>query len=173
MKQELRAEDAIDELFSLYGNDVFRFALYTLHDEEESLDVVQETFYRAFLSWNYFRHEASPKTWLLRIARNYMCDLLRKKKSTKEKTYALRCMTNAQTELGSTIELMDVIARLPAKYRQVIILRVIQDQSVAETAQTLGWTESKVRLTQHRAAKKLREYLQESGLGKGGYAHGN
>jgi RNA polymerase sigma-70 factor (ECF subfamily) len=62
LSTELRAEAAIDQLFSIYGDDVYRFALFTLHDENEAMDVVQETFFRAFRAWHTFRNESSPKT---------------------------------------------------------------------------------------------------------------
>src|SRR5690606_27678104 len=44
--------------------------------------------------------------------------------------------------------------------RLVIILRFIQELSIAETAEALGWTESKVKTTQHRALKVLKKEMQ-------------
>lgn len=44
--------------------------------------------------------------------------------------------------------------------KSVIILRFIQDLSIAETADALGWTESKVKTTQHRALKVLRKQME-------------
>ena len=44
--------------------------------------------------------------------------------------------------------------------RSVIILRYLQDLSIAETAQALGWTESKVKTTQHRALKVLKKHME-------------
>ena len=43
--------------------------------------------------------------------------------------------------------------------RTVIIARFIQDLSIAETAKFLGWSESKVKTTQHRALKVLRKKM--------------
>ena len=43
--------------------------------------------------------------------------------------------------------------------KMVIIMRFFQDLSIAETADVLGWTEGKVKTTQHRAIKSLREKI--------------
>ncbi|MEI2401183.1 sigma factor-like helix-turn-helix DNA-binding protein, partial [Paenibacillus phytohabitans] len=51
--------------------------------------------------------------------------------------------------------------------RLVLILRYIQSLSIAETAKALGWTESKVKTTQHRALKVLKTYMEESGVKEG------
>lgn len=45
--------------------------------------------------------------------------------------------------------------------QQVLILRFIESFSVKETAETLGWSESKVKTTQHRAIQKLKKTLGE------------
>lgn len=46
-------------------------------------------------------------------------------------------------------------------------MRYLQELSIAETADVLGWTEAKVKTTQHRAVRKARELLEKSG-GLGG-----
>lgn len=46
--------------------------------------------------------------------------------------------------------------------RTVLILRFIKELSVAETAEVLGWTESKVKTTQHRALKVLKNYIDKA-----------
>jgi RNA polymerase sigma-70 factor, ECF subfamily len=170
LNHELQAEEAIDQLFSMYGDDVYRFALFTLRDENEAMDVVQETFFRAFRSWHAFRQESSPKTWLLHIARNYVYDLLRKRRN--ERSYQKQVsITSVAAGPDTIIELMDLIERLPQPMRQVIILRCVHDLSVEHTASVLGWSTAKVRVTQHRGIKKLRALLQEPMCEKGGLAN--
>jgi RNA polymerase sigma-70 factor (ECF subfamily) len=170
LSTELRAEEAVDQLFSIYGDDVYRFALFTLHDENEAMDVVQETFFRAFRAWHTFRNESSPKTWLLHIARNYMFDMLRKRRS--ERSYQNQVsIPLVSTGPESIIELIDLIHQLPQPMKQVILLRCIHDLSVEQTASVLGWTTAKVRVTQHRGLKKLRALLQEPNCERGGLAN--
>lgn len=65
------------------------------------------------------------------------------------------------TNLNSILELEDAVSRLSPDYQQVLNLRWIEDLSVTQTAEILDWTEAKVRLTFHRAKKKLKELLDQ------------
>ncbi|MCF8564574.1 sigma-70 family RNA polymerase sigma factor [Alicyclobacillus tolerans] len=71
------SKELIRSLYDLYSNDVYRYAWATLGDSTEAHDVVQEVFLRAYRSLNSYRHDASAKTWLMTIARNYIFDVLR------------------------------------------------------------------------------------------------
>jgi RNA polymerase sigma-70 factor (ECF subfamily) len=162
---EPSAREGIRVLFDQFADDIYRYALYTLHDSAEAKDVVQEVFFRAFKQWEAFRHESSYKTWLLSIARNYMYDLLRRRK-TRDK-YLERLDAPTALHPGDRAEdqilVQQGLAQLKESYRQVIVLRHIEDLPVPEVASLLGWTEGKVRTTLHRALKRLRELLQERG----------
>ena len=57
------------------------------------------------------------------------------------------------------MEIRDALNRLKRGYREVLILRYVNELSVHETALTLGWSEKKVRNTSHRAMLKLRKIL--------------
>ena len=66
---------------------------------------------------------------------------------------------------GATFEdqvaLDDALSRLPKNYQQVIVLRFAHDLTVEDTSKVLGWSRAKVRTTQHRALKRLRESLDD------------
>jgi RNA polymerase sigma-70 factor (ECF subfamily) len=55
--------------------------------------------------------------------------------------------------------LQHALTSLKKDYRQVVILRALKDFSVRETAEILGWTESKVRVTYHRALQKMKQSI--------------
>jgi RNA polymerase sigma-70 factor (ECF subfamily) len=63
-----------------------------------------------------------------------------------------------------SLEIYSVLSQLKTSYRQVIMLRKINRFSIQETAQILGWSESKVKSTLHRAIKKLEKKLVEGGV---------
>ncbi|MBL0388646.1 sigma-70 family RNA polymerase sigma factor [Tumebacillus sp. ITR2] len=163
--QQTTAKEGIRLLFDEFANEIYRYALFTLHDDAEAKDVVQEVFFRAFKQWESFRHESSYKTWLLSIARNYMYDVLRRRK-TREK-YLDQLPSPSENLPGDfqddMIVLRESLAALKDSYRQVIVLRHIEDLPVNEVAGILGWTEGKVRTTLHRALKRLREFMEERG----------
>ncbi|QQE79645.1 RNA polymerase sigma factor [Alicyclobacillus sp. SO9] len=164
MDSELKEQ--IHRLSELYADDIYRYARLTLNDDNEANDVVQEVFFRAFKAWHNFRKESSEKTWLASIARNYMFDLLKKKKKTKQflSTYMPPYLSDEQTNITEVLIVEDAVTHLKESYRQVFILRHVEELTVAQTAETLGWTEGRVRITDMRALTKLRERLSE---GKG------
>lgn len=72
MKDMRGLEEDIRSLYEQYANDIYRYARLTLGDSSVAKDVVQEVFLRAFRSWEQFRSEANPRTWLMSITRNYL-----------------------------------------------------------------------------------------------------
>ena len=162
MDRMSRKSDIISELFLLHSNSIYRYAKYCLPRDIDSKDVVQEVFLRAFRSWDEFQGNSDPKTWLFSIARNHIYDLLRKKK--RERMHEIFQSTRPQEgseNLNTIIELEDALSRLHPNYRQILVLRLIQDLSIPDIAKVLDWSESKVRITFHRARKKLQAELQD------------
>ena len=165
MRDDVNAKEAIRSLYERYADDVYRFALLTLGDSTTAKDVVQEVFLRAFRSWESFRQNSSSRTWLMSIARNYMYSELRKKR-TERKWLAQNVVSKAVADSAGKIESMmmwqDALSRVPESYRQVFVLRHVQDYSVHETVEILGWSESKVKKTDQRAVAKLREIFHSN-----------
>lgn len=167
----------IESLFHQYANPIYRYVRYTLHEDVDAADVVQEVFVRAFRAWDEFEGRADVKTWLFRIARNCVYDVLRKRRHEREYIAAQRVNRWLHAaELNTLIELEDVLQRMRNADQEILNLRLIQDLSVPETARILGWTEVKVRVNFHRARSRLRALLAESandlrGTAKGGGKH--
>lgn len=152
----------IETWFELYANEIYKFARYSVPKSVDPKDVVQEVFLRAYRSWNTFRDDSSPKTWLFRIARNYIYDLLRKKRV--ETNYLERHkpdLSKVSVSLDTLVELEDILTELTPDKRQVFILKGIQDLSIEETALILDWTPAKVKTTFYRAVHELRDLLKE------------
>lgn len=162
MVQRLRAEEAVEELFELYADEIFRYARLMLRDDYLAEDLVQEVFIRVLRSWDKFREESNAKTWLWTIARNCLYDVFRKRKRNSLH-FTEKALDDLQvtTPFQSLIELEESIYALNENQRQVFILRCIQDLSVSDTASVLGWTEAKVKTTLHRAINQLKMTLQE------------
>ena len=56
-------------------------------------------------------------------------------------------------------QLLNALEECTGDQKMVVIMRYFQELSISETAQVLGWTEGKVKTTQHRAIHKLRDRL--------------
>lgn len=160
----------LEDWYNMYSTTVYQYLFFLVRDVELAEDLTQETFYRAYKQAVNFRQQASVKTWLHRIARNAAYDELRRKKLIAFVTFtkqhepqvddlALRSLLTE--ELHS--KLYQAISQLKLVYREVVVLRYIEELSVKETAQILGFSESKVKSTAARAMQALTTIMKECG----------
>lgn len=158
----------ITDWFEQYSDDIYHFLLYRTHSLDVE-DLVQEVFIKAIKGYESYQEKASPKTWLLSIARNVAIDEYRKKTRLKWRNI-IPFEEKHEPKLNQTPEnifqakkefkeLYDAIQSLKPNYRDIIILRGMKELTVAETAQVLNWSENKVRSTYHRARKALLQKL--------------
>lgn len=148
------------QLFELYSDEIYRYALFVLGSANDAQDTVQEVFTRVFNSWDTFRHDSNPRTWIWSITRNYLSDLKRRKKIPTialDATLSLKGLPSVH--MDTIPEWEDVLKSLSVPYRQVVYWRLIEDLSVSDTAELLGWTHTKVRITLHRAIHCLKTML--------------
>lgn len=136
-------------------------------------ELVQEAYIKVFNSYSSFKGDSSEKTWLYSIARHVGVDWIRGQNRKKrkflgifelsEKEYQIRDEEPLPDEIVVGQEEMKEVYKMLGKctldQQQVIILRYIESLSITETASILGWTESKVKTTQHRALKALKDLL--------------
>nr|WP_263325868.1 RNA polymerase sigma factor SigX [Neobacillus sp. Marseille-Q6967] len=165
-------DSVFDELYQKYHHDVFQFLVYMVRNKEQAEDLVQEVYIRVFKSYHRFEGKSSEKTWLFSIARNVAIDYFRKQKGWKDRLLEKFDWSSSQVKDEYPIPEEVTIQNEEIKciykcleyctldQRSVIILRYLNDLSITETAQTLGWTESKVKTTQHRALKVLKRNME-------------
>lgn len=177
-----RMDSVFEELYEKYHDDIFNFLFYMVRNREQAEDLVQEVYIKVLRSYKRFKGESSEKTWLLSIARHVAIDFFRKQKSWRRRVSEkfdwnddqLCDMQPLPEEIAIQKEeiqrMYRCLERCTIDQQLVIVLRFIQSLSIAETAETLGWTESKVKTTQHRALKVLKKYMEEEAT-KGGKQH--
>lgn len=157
--------ELIEEWYRQYGLDVFNYLVYRVGTRDVD-DLVQETFIRALYGVHRFKHDSSPKTWLVAIAKNVATDFYRKNRRRRQLSKSAFDAPLTQEPIDKLIDAIDAkqainqfLNGLKPAYQDVVIMRGILEMSISETAQTLGWSESKVKVTWHRALKVLREHL--------------
>ena len=154
------------------------FLLFSLlKNEAEAEDVAQETVIKVFQNLDKFRGESQFRTWVLSIARNEGLGRLRKIGNRREDS--LDAETDEQTgdytpailtswrevptealerkELGSILR--RAIEGLPEIYRNVVLLRDIEEMDIRETSAALGISEASVKVRLHRARALLQRVL--------------
>ncbi|NDJ51696.1 MAG: sigma-70 family RNA polymerase sigma factor [Chloroflexi bacterium] len=173
-----RDADAFRQVFEHYSDRLFRVALRILEDEREAEGVVQDSFLRLIESLDRLRGDAKIGTWLYRVAHNAALDRLRRRRPTQD------LADEAQDDPGDLpppVNLVDwtdlpedqlcsseatdyldqAVAGLSDSLRAVFTLREIEGLSTAETADTLGISQSAVKVRLHRARLTLRERLAD------------
>ncbi|HLR15884.1 MAG TPA: RNA polymerase sigma factor SigX [Bacillota bacterium] len=171
-------EFLFEDLYRKYHQDLFQFVFYMTRDRTLTEDLVQEVYIRVMRSYNSFRGESSEKTWLFSIARNVTIDYFRsqnRKKNIISQFFDWNKKGDFLPDhqpLPEEILLQNEEANQVYTYleqctidqRSVLILRFIQSMSIKETASILGFSESKVKTTQHRGLKVLKTHIQAEKL---------
>lgn len=156
---------------------LYLFLLSLLGNEAEAEDAAQETVIKAYLNLHLFRGESQFRTWVLSIARNEGLLRLRKQNNRREESldaqvedaggdFTPAILTSWREIPADALEqkelselLRRAIAGLPAIYRNIVLLRDIQEMDIRETAQVLGISESAVKVRLHRARALLQRSL--------------
>ncbi|WAA13796.1 RNA polymerase sigma factor SigX [Fervidibacillus halotolerans] len=164
------------EIYEKYHRDLFQFLFYMVRNRELAEDLVQEVYIRVMKSYDRFEGKSSLKTWLFTIARNVAIDHFRKEQNLKKRIFSRtdwkeRKMIDEHPlpeEIAMQNEKIQLLYRslneCTVDQRTVLIARFIQQLSIMETAEILGWTESKVKTTQHRALKVVRKAMEKEGI---------
>lgn len=165
-------DSVFDELYQKYHHDVFQFLFYMVKNKEQAEDLVQEVYIRVMKSYDRFEGKSSEKTWLFSIARNVAIDFFRKQKGWKQRiiekfdwsTMQVRDEYPIPEEIvvqkDEIVWMYQCMDHCSVDQKAVILMRFIHELSITETAEALGWTESKVKTTQHRALKVLKKHME-------------
>ena len=156
-----RRDEALAEILRAYRRKVFGLAYSFVRDRETAEDVAQEVFIKVWRALPDFDARASLSTWIYAIARNTSLSALRDRRSSGrlEDTAAPDVEPASESgavELGAeNASLLRLIARLPDKQRQVILLFYMQEQSHEEVATMLAMPVGTVKTLLHRARASL------------------
>lgn len=164
---------AFDVIVGRYKDQLLNFAFRFLGNMEEAQDVVQETFLRLYRNKNAYRRIAKFSTWLYTISSNLAKTELRKRKRRKlvsisdlgfeDKEYEIEDhRANTERQADSSLKekiIQSAIEELPPRFRQVIILRDIQELSYEEVGKILNIPLGTVKSRVNRARLKLQEKL--------------
>jgi RNA polymerase sigma factor (sigma-70 family) len=164
-------DDTLEDLVRQHSRLVYRIAYAALRSHPDAEDATQETFLRVLRYSRKLAKVENPKTWLARIAWRVAVD--RSQQRGRKREVALENPENAASEVPSSEALADetmqgaqvgarlerLIAALPEKLREPLILSALEEMSPREVAATLGITEAAVRSRVFRARQILKEKL--------------
>lgn len=164
-------ESIFHRLYDEYHQDIFQFLIYLVKNRTVAEDLSHEVYVRVLKAYDQFQGRSTEKTWLFSIAKNVAIDHFRRAKVRDRHAFNVFDWEEEQlvsptkspeqfAELNEDMShLLAVLENCKGDQKMVIVMRYFQELSIAETAEILGWTEAKVKTTQHRAIKALREKL--------------
>ncbi|MFL8938086.1 RNA polymerase sigma factor [Rossellomorea oryzaecorticis] len=164
-------EGSISELYKVYHLEVYKFLICFCANQIDAEDLTQEVFIRVLNNLSSYNQQSSIKTWIFSIAKHAAIDHHRKKKFvTFFKDGFFKNIESEAKQPDEWLEEQDIkrvvhdaISRLKPHFRAVVILRGINECSIKETSEILQCSESKVKVSYHRALKELRRKLNVEG----------
>jgi RNA polymerase sigma-70 factor, ECF subfamily len=165
--------EAFGALVKRYEHRVVGVALAVVHNQDDALELAQETFVRAYENLRSFESRSSFSTWLYRIAANLAVDFWRREGRHnvlrgEDAESELSKISNAsgdsfrvasQGELGE--RLGKALKELTPEHRAVILLREVEGLSYDEISEVLQCPRGTVMSRLHYARNRLREILKE------------
>ncbi|MEK3884109.1 sigma-70 family RNA polymerase sigma factor [Paenibacillus sp. PL2-23] len=161
--------DSFARLFAEYEAELYRIAFVYVRHEQDALDVVQETAYRAFKGAHQLKETRYFKTWLIRIAISCAMDLLRKRKrlallsapSHMDNLPEPMFESSNEKSVDLSLSLQSILHELDDKEKGLILLRYYQDYTIRETAELLDMPLGTAKTILYRALGKLRLAMRE------------
>ena len=153
------------EAYDAHSDAIFRYCYYRVFDREKAKDFAQEAFCR---TWKYIsegKEVENIRAFLYRTATNIIIDESRKKKASSldqimEKGFMPKTDPREKTQDYFTgQELIAIVKSLDEKYRDVILMKYVDDLSTKEIAFALHETENNVYVRISRGLEKVKEIL--------------
>lgn len=126
-------------------------------------DLLQEVWLRTYSKRHTFDGRGSFLGWLLTVSRNVGMTAVRKRVREPMADFLVEIASEGDPDAGLLGEVLrDAVLALPERERDVVILRLVEGMSTAETARLLQCAEGTVKATLHHATQKLRLRLKET-----------
>ena len=141
---------------------LYKMAYIYMKNEDDALDVVQETVTKAYASIHSLKEEKYFSTWMMKILINTALEMLRK----NQKLIPLNEELDKQmagTWHDEKLDLLNALEQLDEKYKTVILLKYYRDLTVKDIATILECPEGTVKTNLHRGLQQLKTYLSKGG----------
>ncbi len=167
-------KEAFIKAYNLYADQIYRFTYFKVNDKEEAQDLTSTIFLK---TWNYIQQNnisdfKTVRGLIYKIARTSIIDHYRK--NSKQENIALdsedneiQISDNNQDILKKTEHSFDMsiieqkLQQLKDEYREIIILKYLEDLSTSEIAKIIDKSKGNTRVIIHRALNALKKIIEE------------
>ena len=150
--------DAFLDLIQPLQQQFYRIAWSYMGNQEDSLDMVQNTIERIFTRLHTLREPAYFKTWAIRILINE-CKICLKKRRRELPSFAEEWTPDPAGQVDSRLDIQRAMSALGVKNREALILRYIKDYSLREIADILNCPLGTVKSRIHHGLSQLRTQM--------------
>jgi len=158
--------DAYGKLYDFYVSRIYRFVYFKVRSQQDAEDLTSEVFLK---TWEYINRTNKKienlNALFYRVARNAVIDHYRSKQRDHclmedEQLQLIQEKSNLEKQTDIAIDMNNVqerLFKLKDIYREVIVLKHIEELSISEIAEILDKSKGNVRVLLHRAMVALRE----------------
>ena len=134
---------ALRELYATYGGSVYSRCQYLLGDKTKAEDAMQDVFAKALGHWQDFRNEASPQTWLIKIATHHCLNVLRAERAPWHQRFARETRARGDGHGGPQLfedrdAARKLLAELDLETQQAAIHYFVDEMTLDVVAAAIG-----------------------------------
>lgn len=173
LRLKKKDKEAFVKVYDLYFDDIYRFIYFKVNNREEAEDISSSVFLK---TWNYIQNNnlgefKSLKPFLYQVARNTVIDYYRQKKELKDLSLDHENngidIIDEKQDFGKEIDLkreyeevVKALKELKDEYREVLVMRYINELSISEIAEALHKNKGNIRVIIYRATQALRGVIK-------------
>jgi RNA polymerase sigma-70 factor (ECF subfamily) len=149
-----------DQVVRAYSSELFQYASWLCRDRHRAEDILQEAFARAWKRWDQLDDESSRRSWLYTIVRNeFLRETGRIKARMEEADDEPNDVADA-SDFTVGVEMRDLLAQLPEKFLEPLLLQSLVGMSCEEIAAVMGLSTGATMTRLTRARLALRDLLR-------------
>lgn len=151
-----------ENLVNAYSSWLYRYAYWLCGEKATAEDLVQETFLRAWRFLDSLKDENSAKSWLTTILRRENARRF-ERKQLDYSDVELDTISSERQDFDTRPEVLalrNALGKLPVKYREPLVLQVLEGYNLEEIAAIFDLPRNTVATRLHRARQKLRKFLE-------------
>lgn len=157
---------AFEDMVSTYSRQLYWQIHYMLQNHDDTDDVLQNTFIKAWKGIDNFKGDSALSTWLFTIARNEALTFIKQKKMTAsidDEDFCEQGNFVADEYFdGNEAEamLMQAVSALPPKQRQVFCMKYFDDKKYEEISDMVGTSIGALKASYHIAVEKISSFIK-------------
>lgn len=160
-RKKLHYDDQLIQLIEHYQNDFYRLAYSYTKNEQDALDVVQDSIQKAMQSYDKLIEKEKLKSWFYKIVVHTSLDFLRKHKRVQVmEDEQLQANQRNFHDAYENVDLEHALDDLPTIYREVVILRFFEDLKIEDIAFILEENTNTIKTRLYKALRLLRADLK-------------